>query len=163
MPTDTLQAGVALLALVAMLLAVVVLVAALRVVRRAGSASGAGGPDRLLDEVAIDRAFRAQGQRLEAITAELAVLAGRTGSLEGQGRHAVGHVGLVRFNPFEDTGGNQSFALALLDSDANGIVLSSLHSRQATRVYIKSIQAGRAETGLSAEETAALRQAGLAI
>ena len=39
------------------------------------------------------------------------------------GRHAVQRVGLVRYNPFEDTGGNQSFALALLDADANGVVL----------------------------------------
>ena len=75
-------------------------------------------------------------------------------------RHAVQRVGLVRYNPFEDTGGNQSFALALLDADANGVVLTSLHSRQATRVYLRTIVAGRCDAALSAEEAEALRQAG---
>ncbi len=46
------------------------------------------------------------------------------------------------YNPFEDTGGNQSFALALLDADANGVMLTSLHSRQATRVYLRTIVGG---------------------
>jgi hypothetical protein len=69
----------------------------------------------------------------------------------------------VRFNPFEDTGGNQSFTLALLDANADGIVLSSLHSRTATRVYVKAILAGRSDAQLSAEEVAALRDAGLSI
>jgi hypothetical protein len=65
----------------------------------------------------------------------------------------------VRYNPFEETGGNQSFALALLDLDGNGWVLSSLHARSGTRVYAKAITAGRAESALSEEESAALRQA----
>ncbi len=48
-------------------------------------------------------------------------------------------VSLVRFNPFEDAGGDQSFALALLDAKNNGIVISSLHSRSGTRVYAKAV------------------------
>jgi hypothetical protein len=66
---------------------------------------------------------------------------------------------LVRYNPFEETGGNQSFALALLDLDGNGWVLSSLHARSGTRVYAKAITAGRADAALSEEESAAIRQA----
>lgn len=46
---------------------------------------------------------------------------------------------LVRFNPFEDAGGDQSFAFALLDAADTGIVISSLHSRSGTRVYAKSV------------------------
>jgi len=49
-------------------------------------------------------------------------------------------VGLVRFNPFDDTGGNQSFALALLDDRGNGVVISSLHSRESTRIYGKPVK-----------------------
>ena len=56
---------------------------------------------------------------------------------------AFQRVGLVRYNPFEETGGNQSFALALLDADGDGWVLSSLHARSGTRVYAKAITAGR--------------------
>lgn len=48
-------------------------------------------------------------------------------------------VGLVRFNPFGETGGNQSFALALLDDRGNGVVISSLHSRESTRIYGKPV------------------------
>ena len=45
----------------------------------------------------------------------------------------------MRYNPFEETGGNQSFALALLDAEGDGWVLSSLHARSGTRVYAKAI------------------------
>ncbi len=69
-------------------------------------------------------------------------------------------VGLVRFNPFEgDTGGNQSFALALLDGRGDGFVLSSLHARAVTRMYAKAITNGSSEAALSTEESEALRQA----
>ncbi len=88
-------------------------------------------------------------------------LDGRVDTIAAIGRHAVQHVGLVRYNPFEDTGSNQSFALALLDDDANGIILSSLHSRQMTRVYVKEILAGKCDSALSAEESEALKRAGL--
>jgi hypothetical protein len=66
---------------------------------------------------------------------------------------------VVRFNPFEDTGGNQSFAIALLDALGDGVVISSLHARGSTRIYAKSVRAGRADGAASAEEAQALRQA----
>ncbi len=83
----------------------------------------------------------------------------RTSRLEAAAPRAFQRVGLVRFNPFEDTGGNQSFALALLDAEGNGWVLSSLHARTGTRVYAKAIRAGRSDGALSDEETAAIKQA----
>ncbi len=86
-------------------------------------------------------------------------LAGRASSLEGESRHDLRRVGLVRFNPFEDTGGNQSFALALLDSDDDGIVISSLHARGVTRVYAKAVSRGRPEATLSVEEAQAVAMA----
>ena len=79
--------------------------------------------------------------------------------LERVQRKAVQRVGLVRFNPFEDTGGNQSFALAMLDQHGDGFVVSSLHARAATRVYGKAIAGGRSEAALSEEEAEALRLA----
>jgi hypothetical protein len=86
-------------------------------------------------------------------------LRGRTRVLEREGRFAVQRVGLIRFNPFEDTGGNQSFALALLDANADGFLVSSLHSRNGTRIYAKVVTAGRSDAALSDEETDALRAA----
>lgn len=69
-------------------------------------------------------------------------------------------VGLVRFNPFIGTGGNQSFSLALLDSNNNGVVISSLHSRETTRIYVKGVRAGLAENiELSDEEKQAVKEA----
>ncbi len=79
--------------------------------------------------------------------------------VEAAQRKAFQRLGLVRYNPFEETGGNQSFALALLDAKGDGWVLSSLHARSGTRIYAKTISAGRADAALSEEETAAIRQA----
>jgi hypothetical protein len=72
---------------------------------------------------------------------------------------AIQRVGMVRFNPFEETGGDQSFAIALLDQHGNGLVISSLHSRAETRVYAKPVEGGRSRYALSDEEEEALAQA----
>jgi hypothetical protein len=98
-------------------------------------------------------------EKVYEVSREVERLKTRTGSLETAGVRAFQRVGLVRFNPFEETGGNQSFALALLDAEGNGWVLSSLHARSGTRVYAKAITGGRSEAALSEEETAAIRQA----
>jgi hypothetical protein len=94
--------------------------------------------------------------RVVEVQAEIVQLVRRTDRLEVDGRRAFQRIGLVRFNPFEDTGGNQSFALALLDAEEDGIVISSLHSRGSTRIYAKAVAAGRPEAALSDEETEAL-------
>jgi hypothetical protein len=72
---------------------------------------------------------------------------------------SVTKVGLVRFNPFSDAGGDQSFSIALLDSKDNGIVVSSLHGREGTRVYSKPIKAGESEYNLTEEERKAIGKA----
>jgi len=84
------------------------------------------------------------------------VLDVRATALEREGRKAFQRLGLVRYNPFEDTGGNQSFVVALLDADGDGLILTSLHSRQATRMYAKPIRGGRSDATLSSEEVEAL-------
>lgn len=69
-------------------------------------------------------------------------------------------VGLIRFNPFPDTGGNQSFVLALLDKNNNGVVISSLHARTTTRWYAKGVVLGEGkEINLSKEEEKAIHEA----
>lgn len=67
----------------------------------------------------------------------------------------------MRFNPFSQTGGNQSFSLALLDGNNDGIVISSLHNREETRVYAKIVKKGESEKEMpfSDEEREAIRQA----
>ena len=98
-------------------------------------------------------------EHVVGLGADVRELSSRTARLEADGRHAVTRVGLVRFNPFEDTGGDQSFALALLDADQDGIVISSLHARGITRIYAKSISRGRPEATLSSEEAEAVAMA----
>ena len=62
-------------------------------------------------------------------------------------------IGLNRFNPFSDLGGNQSFILCLLDNTNSGVIITSLHNRDRTRVYSKPIKNGNGlKTPLSPEE-----------
>ena len=83
----------------------------------------------------------------------------RLEAAEAQGQRSVQGVGVVRYNPFADTGSNQSFVVAMLDARGDGFVLSSLHSRQQTRVFLKQVTRGKAETALSDEENEAIRKA----
>ncbi|WP_255451185.1 DUF4446 family protein [Sporomusa sp. KB1] len=69
---------------------------------------------------------------------------------------AIQNLGIVRFNAFEDTGSDLSFALALLDQNKNGVVLSSIYGRNESRVYAKPILDGQSTYHLTAEEKAAL-------
>ena len=98
-------------------------------------------------------------ERVEEVARGLDQLEARAAILEGVQRRSFQRVGLVRYNPFEDTGGNQSFAIALLDAVGDGFVISSLHARAGTRVYAKAVAGGRPETQVSAEEQEALRLA----
>jgi hypothetical protein len=77
--------------------------------------------------------------------------------LERRSRGSIQHVGLVRFNPFEDTGSDQSFALALLDEGRDGVVISSLHGRSNTRLFAKPVSGGESAHTLSDEELQAIR------
>lgn len=142
-------------------IAVVLLTAAVilqaRAMRRLGRrldalTRGASGND--LEEV-LDHHL----QTVFRVAHDIDELAVRTSDLERDSRHALQRLGLVRFNPFEDTGGNQSFALAVLDADDHGFVVSSLHARSGTRMYAKALAGGRAESVLSTEEEDALRLA----
>jgi uncharacterized protein HemX len=76
--------------------------------------------------------------------------------LEKAAYFSMQHMGVVRFNPFQDTGGDQSFAVALVDGHGNGVVLSSLHGRDATRVYAKPLKTWESTHTLTDEEKQAI-------
>lgn len=166
---DALQANAGVLAALSVLLGLVAVFIAWRAARRQAVAlpepthSLPVEPERrqiMASDPRLDQLLSSQTQRLDALTSDVRTLGMRTRTMEQATRLAVQHAALVRFNPFrEETGGNLSFALALLDGDENGIVLSSLHSRASTRVYVKSIMAGQADQPMSEEETEALNQA----
>lgn len=74
-------------------------------------------------------------------------------------RH-IQRVGIVRFNPFSDTGGAQSFTMALLDGKNNGVVMTSLYGRNGNRWYVKEIGEGVGKNiEVSKEEQNAIKQA----
>ncbi len=80
-------------------------------------------------------------KKLDAETKELYDICEKIHNLASKGLYKVGY---VRFNPFKDVGGDQSFAISLLDGKKNGIVLSSLFTREGTRVYSKPVIDGQA-------------------
>jgi len=105
---------------------------------------------------ALDSAFR----DLHAYVGEAAErLDGRLGEVEARLDGAVAHLGLVRYDAYNEMSGQQSTSIALLDTRANGLVLSSIHHRDQARLYVKRVLAGRGELELSPEEAEVVRQA----
>src|SRR3989344_340011 len=96
----------------------------------------------------------------ENVSQELKDLRSSLTGLTADGHKHFQKIGFIRFNPFADTGGNQSFSLCLLDARNDGIVITSLHSRDSTRIYTKQILHGVADgRELSKEEQQAYKAA----
>ncbi len=74
-------------------------------------------------------------------------------------RHSVQGIGLVRFDAFPGSGGQFSFAMALVDGASNGIIMTALSGREETRVYAKQLRQGQCDQPLSPEENRALEHA----
>lgn len=117
-----------------------------RLIKGAGKAS----LKEVLDKLLINQ---------EEVEAHLKKLESSTLTLDKQGQFHFQKMGILRFNPFSETGGEQSFALALLDRNESGVVLLSLHSREGTRIYAKPIKNGKSRYNLSKEELQALEEA----
>ena len=90
--------------------------------------------------------------RLEKTTNNLA-------ALKQAHEKAISKVGLVRFNPFGEIGGDQSFSVALLDNEYSGVVITSHYGKEMQRVYAKLIKQGKSEYSLSLEEEEAIKKA----
>ncbi len=88
---------------------------------------------------------------------DIDILKERYDKIEEEGKKHIQKLGLLRFNPFKDTGGDQSFILSLTDSEENGVIISGLYSRAGTRWYAKKIKNGKGtDHDLSEEEKRAL-------
>jgi hypothetical protein len=79
--------------------------------------------------------------------------------LKKEHNFSIQKVGIIRFNPFSDVGGDQSFSIALLDGNDNGLVITSFYTRDGNRVYGKPIKRGISKYALSKEEVKAINQA----
>ena len=73
-------------------------------------------------------------------------------------KKAVTNVGIIRFNPFKEVGGDQSFSIALLNGQHSGVVVTSYYGREFNKVYAKPVQNGTSEYELSEEEKGAINQ-----
>lgn len=112
-----------------------------------------------LDEGNLEDVLARQVSYLKQTGDKVDVLTGEVQRTEQTLQTAVQKVGLVRFNPFGDTGGDQSFAVALLDARGDGIVLSSLFSRTTNRIFAKPIESGASKYTLTDEERQAIKNA----
>lgn len=99
-------------------------------------------------------------KELQFAKKDLADLSQQCDKINKEGALHIQKIGLLRFNPFNDTGGDQSFILALLNSHDTGIVISGLYSRSGTRWYAKKVVNGKGiEHDLSEDEKKALHVA----
>ncbi|MBI2431182.1 MAG: DUF4446 family protein [Candidatus Levybacteria bacterium] len=97
---------------------------------------------------------------IEAADKSIVSLKARCDKLEKDGLFHIQKIGLLRFNPFKDTGGDQSFILSLIDANDTGIIITGLYSRSGTRWYAKKVENGKGiEHELSDEEKKAIKEA----
>lgn len=111
------------------------------------------------DGESIEQVLSSHLERVNAVDKHLIKLDDAYKRLAATGSLASQKISIVRFNPFGDTGGDQSFVLAVLDAHNSGYVLTSIHGREGTRVYVKPIDDGKSKYPLSTEEKQALAQA----
>jgi hypothetical protein len=91
---------------------------------------------------------------------DIASLRERCDMIEKDGQLHIQKIGLLRFNPFKDTGGDQSFILSLINGQESGVVITALYSRSGTRWYAKRVASGKGiEHELSEDEKKSLAMA----
>jgi hypothetical protein len=108
-----------------------------------------------LEEALVYLVHNMQGDKKD-----IAKLIERCDTIEKNAQFAIQKISLLRFNPFKDTGGDQSFILALVDAQDSGIVITALYSRTGMRWYAKRVVKGIGfEHELSNEEKKAIKMA----
>ena len=103
----------------------------------------------------LNKILKVQDENSESVK----VLEKEIKRIDWEGKRHVQKIGIIRFNPFKEIGGDHSFSLAILDGDLSGVIITCLHTRERTRVYMKAIFKGKSEFELSAEEKKALEKA----
>jgi hypothetical protein len=93
----------------------------------------------------IEEALAEQAKLIKVLDKDIHELYNISNQLNSLSLRSLHKVAMMRFNPFKDMGGDQSFSIALLNGKNNGIVISSLYTREGTRVYSKAITSGKSE------------------
>ena len=118
--------------------------------RRLGRSVGEGKLDVLLERML---------ERSELESQEIQALRDRISALGHDVQSHLQQVGVVRYNAFDDTGGDQSFAVAMLDAHGNGAIFNGLYHRKDCRVFAKPVREWKSTYSMSDEETEAIRKA----
>ncbi|MBA3691037.1 MAG: DUF4446 family protein [Actinobacteria bacterium] len=128
-----------------------------------GILGGGRRPTEVSDPIRLDdtlrRILEGQAAQIQRLEKAVRALHGTDKRQEALISSTVRHVGLLRYDAFEDVGGRLSFSCALLDDHGDGVVLTSINGRQETRVYAKPVTQGVSSYNLSTEEQEAIRQA----
>lgn len=107
----------------------------------------------------LEGVLREYMERMDRTDETIKAFNERATAMERRVPFNLSHVGVVRFNPFADKGGDQSFAVAFLDDHGDGVVFTGLHSRTDVRVYAKPIVGLASTYPLTDEETEAIHRA----
>ncbi|MEF8847190.1 MAG: DUF4446 family protein [Candidatus Paceibacterota bacterium] len=107
----------------------------------------------------LEELLSSQVEKVEQQQKQVDNIKERVHNLEDTSKITFQKVGLVRFNPFKQTGSDQSFSVALLNAEDDGFVITSLYGREENRVYAKPIEEGESNYSLTEEEQEALNQA----
>lgn len=107
----------------------------------------------------LEGALQEYSERVKDVERELEDLKAFVEDMHIASRCHLQGVGIVRFNAFENTGGNQSFAIAVVDGLGDGVVFSSICGRDETRMYAKPVEQGTSPYALSSEEQTAVDRA----
>jgi hypothetical protein len=113
---------------------------------------------RNMDGRNLEETLVAHMETVDAASRRMDLLEQAVAVLQAQIPGCLQRAGMVRYDAFEDVGGEQSFSVALLDARGDGILLTSVYSRLDMRIYAKSIQSGHASHPLSREEERAITQ-----
>ena len=107
----------------------------------------------------LDAVLNQHMENVRAALIEAAAAKETAQRVEELGRSHVQHVAVLRYNPFSNTGGDQSFVLALADHNGDGALINSLHTRDGTRIYAKPLAGWGSAHTLNEEEQEALARA----
>jgi hypothetical protein len=109
----------------------------------------------------LEGVLREYMERMDRTDETIKAFNERATAIERKAPFNLSHLGVVRFNPFADKGGDQSFTVAILDDHGDGVVFTGLHSRSDVRVYAKPIVGGASTYPLTNEELEAIHRANL--
>lgn len=104
------------------------------------------------DGKSLEGAILDNAEKLKVLDGDIQELFDISNKINNLAQKSLHRVGMVRFNPFKEIGGDQSFSVAILDGKNSGFTLSSLHAREGTRVYVKPIVRGESKKHTLTEE-----------